>query len=70
MAQSQQVTVEEKRREIVFINNARLNLTDVTAYDHSGTWLRIWSAEGLTILNPEKILYHTVKSEQQKDQQV
>lgn len=70
MAQSQQVPVSEKRREIVFITGQRLNLTNVVSYDHSGTWLRIWSDEGLTILNPDKILYHTVKSEQKKDQQV
>ena len=68
MAQSQQVKVSEKRREIVFNTGQRLNLNNVTAYDHSGTWLRVWSDEGFTILNPDKILYHTVKAEQQKDQ--
>lgn len=70
MAQSQQIKVNEKRREIVFSTGARLNLNNVTAYDHSGTWLRVWSDEGLTILNPKEIFYHTVKADQQKDQQV
>lgn len=68
MAQAQQVKVSEARREIVFTNTTRLNLHNVTAFDPSSTWLRIWSDEGFTILNPDHILYHTVKAEQQKDQ--
>lgn len=68
MAKSQQVKVNEKRREVVFVGGARLNLNNVTAFDPSGTWLRIWSDEGFTILNPDKILYHTVKSDQKEDQ--
>lgn len=41
---------------------------NVTAFDASGTWLRIWSDEGLSILDPAKILYHQVRPETREDE--
>jgi hypothetical protein len=68
MAQSQQVPVKEQRRQIVFDTGERLDLHNVTAFDPSGQWLRIWSDEGLSILNPERILFHTVKAQRTDEQ--
>lgn len=69
MAKSQQVEVNEKRRQIVFTNGERLDLHNVTAFDPSGTWLRIWSDEGMTLLNPDKINFHQIKVDTRGDDQ-
>jgi len=69
MAKSQQVKVQEKRRQIVFRDGQRLDLHNVTAFDPSGSWLRLWSDEGLTILNTDLILYHQVKADLRADDQ-
>jgi len=61
------VAVSEPRRTIVFDNGERLDLHNVTAFDPSGTWLRLWSDEGFSLLNPERILYHIIKDEPRQD---
>lgn len=33
----------------------------------SGTWLRLWSDEGFSLLNPARILYHIIKDEPRQD---
>lgn len=60
--------VNEKRRQIVFTSGERLDLHNVTKFDPSGTWLRIWSDEGVTILNVNLILYHQIKDLRSDDQ--
>jgi hypothetical protein len=45
---------------IVFEDGQRLNLHNVVQFDPSGTQLRLWSDEGVTIVNPDKVLYHMV----------
>ena len=69
MAESQKVFVNEKRRQIVFCDGQRLDLHNVTAFDPSGTHLRIWADEGLAIINPENVNYHLVKSTLREDVQ-
>ena len=61
MASSQKITVDEARRTIVFTDGQRLELRNVTAFNSSGTWLRVWSDEGYIILDPAKILYHQIQ---------
>lgn len=63
MAKSQQVKVNETRRQIVFTNGERLDLHNVTTFDPSGTWLRLWSDEGVTILNTKNINFHQIKTD-------
>ena len=62
MASSQTVQVNEARRSIIFTDGHRLELSNVTSYNSSGTWLRIWSDEGFIIVNPKKILYHMIQN--------
>ena len=69
MAKSSQVKVQESRRQVVFKSGQRLELHNVTAFDPSGTWLRIWSDEGLAILNTDSIEYHLITSLRQDDQE-
>jgi len=61
MASSQTVEVEEARRSIIFTDGQRLELSNVTAFNASGTWLRLWSDEGYIVVNPKKILYHMIQ---------
>ena len=60
MANSQRVKVNEERRMIVFDNGERLNLHNVVEFDPSGTQLRLWSDEGMAIVNPDRVLYHLI----------
>ena len=69
MSISSRVSVTEKLRQIVFENGERLDLYNVTSFDPSGTTLRIWSDEGMTILNPDKINYHLIKKDLRGDDQ-
>ena len=62
MASSQTVEVQEARRTIVFTDGQRLELSNVTAFNNSGTWLRVWSDEGFFLLNTKKILYHQIQN--------
>ena len=68
MASSQHVTVKESRRTIVFTNGARLELSNVTGFNSSGTWLRIWSDEGFFLLNTENINYHQIQTAYRSDE--
>jgi len=68
MASSQQVEVQESRRTIVFRDGQRLELSNVTAFNSSGTWLRIWSDEGFIILNTKLILYHQIQTAYRSDE--
>lgn len=69
MAISQRVKVNETRRQVVFDTGERLDLHGVSAFDPSGTWLRLWSDEGMTLLNPDRVLFHQVKAEMRGDDQ-
>lgn len=62
MASSQTIDTNESRRTIVFTDGQRLELSNVTAWNSSGTWLRIWADEGFIILNVKKILYHQIQN--------
>ena len=68
MASSQQVEVREARRTIVFRDGMRLELSNVTAFNSSGTWLRIWSDEGYFLLNPKRINYHQIQTAYRSDE--
>lgn len=52
--------VLELKRKIVFVNGAHLNLRNVTRIVTTGTWWRVWSDEGLNIIDPNKVLYATI----------
>lgn len=57
------IAVEEARRTIVMKSGNRLDLHNVTAFDCSGTFLRLWSDEGFTMINEAEIDWMTVKDE-------
>jgi len=57
------IEVKEERRTIVFKGGQRLELHNVTGFDCSTAWLRIWCDEGYLILNESAILYHTIKGD-------
>jgi len=69
MSKSSQVPVNEKRRQVVFKNGERLDLHNVSSFDPSGSWLRVWSDEGMALINTAEVNYHMVKSELRKDDQ-
>lgn len=69
MSKSSQVRVQEVRRQIVFKSGARLDLHNVSAFDPSGTWLRLWSDEGMSLINPDAVDYHMVKADIRADDQ-
>lgn len=52
--------VIEAKRKIVFAGGQQLNLRNVTRILTTGTWWRIWSDEGLSIVDPAKVLYVVV----------
>lgn len=60
--------VEESRRTIVYDNDARLDLHNVTAFDKTGTHLRLWCDEGIVITNPDRVLYHLIQADSLYDQ--
>lgn len=62
------IEVNETRRTIHFENGERLDLHNVTAFDSSGTWLRLWCDEGFVLLNTDKVLCHIVKGETRQDE--
>lgn len=62
------IEVNEVRRTIHFINGERLDLHNVTAFDSSGTWLRLWCDEGFVLLNTGLVLCHVVKGESRQDE--
>lgn len=62
MASSQTVEVNEKRRTVVFRDGQRLELSNVTGFNNSGTWLRLWSDEGFFLLNTKRINYHQIQN--------
>lgn len=55
------IAVDEERRTIHFTNGDRMDLHNVTHFDCSGTWLRIWCDEGLVVVDPDKINAHVIK---------
>jgi len=55
------VEVNEPRRTIVFRDGQRLELSNVTAFNNSGTWLRVWADEGFFLLNTKRINYHQIQ---------
>lgn len=57
------IPVNEPRRTIVMASGNRLDLHNVTAFDSSGTFLRLWSDEGFTLLNEANIDYMIVRKE-------
>ena len=56
-----QVPCDEPRRTIVMKSGNRLDLHNVTGFDCSGTFLRLWSDEGFTMINEAEIDWMTVK---------
>lgn len=57
------VPCNEPRRTIVMESGQRLDLHNVTGFDCSGTFLRLWSDEGFTMVNGSKIDWIIVKTE-------
>lgn len=55
--------VNESLRRIISIHGAEIKLNDVTEVDISGSWIRLQSAEGYVLLNPNNILAMIVKGE-------
>ena len=62
------VTVNEPRRTIWFNNGERMDLHNVTAFDSSGTWLRLWADEGYVLLNTNLVMAHVVKGTTKTDE--
>jgi hypothetical protein len=62
------IQVSETRRTIHFDNGERLDLHNVTAFDCSAPWLRLWCDEGFVLLNPSRVLCHIVKDETRQDE--
>lgn len=52
--------VSEAKRKIVFSSGNHLNLRNVTAFNSSGTFLRIWSDEGYILVNTPNVDYMVV----------
>lgn len=52
--------VSEAKRKIVFQSGNHLNLRNVTAFNSSGTFLRIWSDEGYILVNTPNVDYMIV----------
>jgi len=68
MASSQTVKVDEARRTIVFRDGQRLELSNVTAFNSSGTMLRLWSDEGFFMISPARINYHQIQYAPRQDE--
>jgi len=62
MAAHSRVNVDEKTRRM-YLEDRVVVLNNVKWFDASGTWLRIFSDEGYTIFNPDKIMYIQVDGE-------
>ncbi len=62
------VSVNEARRTIWFNNGERMDLHNVTAFDSSGTWLRLWADEGYVLINTDLVLAHVVKPDSRSDE--
>lgn len=58
------IPLYEGRRTIVMASGNRLDLHNVTAFDCSGTFLRLWSEEGFTLINEKNIDWMIAKEEQ------
>lgn len=57
------IEVNEDRRTVMMQSGNRLDLHGVTAFDCSGSFLRLWSSEGFTMINEKNIDWMIVKSE-------
>jgi hypothetical protein len=68
MASSQTVSVNEARRTVVFKDGQRLELSNVTAFNSSGTMLRLWADEGFFMLNTSRINYHQIQQAYRADE--
>lgn len=55
--------VKEEARRIVSVHGAEKILHNVTGFDNSGSWLRIYSDEGYVLVNPNNTLMMIVKGE-------
>ncbi|ANJ20769.1 hypothetical protein HYO99_gp35 [Roseobacter phage RD-1410W1-01] len=63
------VEVKEPRRTIKMASGNKLELHNVTAFDCSGSFLRLWSDEGFTMINEANIDWMIVKGEPASDEQ-
>ena len=63
------IEVNEKRRTIMMDSGQRLDLHNVTAFDCSGSFLRLWCDEGFVLINEAKIDWMIVKGDPPGDEQ-
>lgn len=55
--------VNESLRRVISTQGAEIKLNDVTSVDISGSWIRLESAEGYVLINPDNVLAMIVKGE-------
>ena len=53
---STKIAVSEGKRTVISVTGEKVILHDVTAFDASGTWLRLWAEEGYVLVNPDNVL--------------
>lgn len=59
----ERIPTDEARRSIMMKSGNRLELHGVTAFDCSGSFLRLWAREGFVMINEAEIDWMIVKNE-------